>query len=259
MALAAKWRARRHADDVLPDDDIDWVAVRRAVRADASASDDGWLLPDALERMLSGSGIPLAVSATARSAQEAADVVERLGTTVVMKAIVPGVLHKTEAGAVVLGVVGPQAAASTYAAFESRFGQLDGVVVQVQVPPGPELLVGGRQDAVAGPLVVVAAGGIETELLADRAIRAAPFSPAVARQLLLSLRTSARLTGFRGSAPVDLELASQVVARVARLVTLVPELVEFEINPLVAGTTTAIAVDARGRADLAAGRPLPLR
>ncbi len=265
MALVARWgeRQRRRSDEAAPSDDsVDWVAARRAIRGAAAAAGAGWLGPEDVARLLAAAEIPIAASAIARSSSEAADLAECLAGPagdVVLKAVVPGLLHKTEAGGVVTGVVGRDAAVAVYEAFRSRFADLTGVVVQTQIPPGPELLVGARQDAVAGPLVVVAAGGIEAELLADRVLRTAPFSEAAARDLVLSLRTSARLTGFRGRPPSDVDAIARVVARVARLVTVVPEVLEFEINPLLTGPTGAFAVDARVRVDPDIDSVFPLR
>jgi acyl-CoA synthetase (NDP forming) len=271
MALAADWHTRRQgaahtAEDVAAGtsatDGVDWVALRRTVRADAAVTGRGWLPPAAVARVLEGAAIPSAAAGVATNPAEAATLTERLvpaGGAVVMKAVVPGLMHKTEAGGVVLGVVGGAAAAATYADFQARFTDLAGALVQAQVPAGPEVLVGGRQDPVAGPLVVVAAGGIEAELLADRVVRAAPFSVAVAEELLLSLRTSPRLTGFRGQPRADVGALAALVARVAQLVAVVPEVVEFEVNPVVASTAGAVALDTRVRVDPDAGVPVPLR
>ena len=178
--------------------------------------------------------------------------------TVVMKAVVPGLLHKTEAGAVRMGVAVADAA-EVYREFARRFPSLTGVLVQQQVEGGAELLVGARQDPSAGPLVVVAAGGIEAELLRDRIIRAAPLDHAQAKGALLALQTSARLTGFRGRPVLDLDAAAEVVRRVAHLAAYVPELVEFEINPLIVGRSGSTVVDARIRIALGPDSVSPLR
>ena len=77
--------------------------------------------------------------------------------------------------------------------------------------------------------------------------------------MLLSLRTAARLTGFRGRPAVDLEQVARIVAQVSRLVAVVPELAEFEINPLVASTSGACAVDVRMRAEINSSTVRPLR
>jgi len=243
--------------------DVDWLAVRRLVRsyaAPSSAVGDWWLEPDSVHEVLRVCGIPVAPSGIAASPEEAMRLADQsAGTgTVVMKAVVPGLLHKTEAGAVRMGVAVADAA-DVYREFARRFPSLTGVLVQQQVEGGAELLVGARQDPSAGPLVVIAAGGIEAELLRDRIIRAAPLDHVQARSALLALQTSARLTGFRGRPMLDLDAVAEVVRRVAHLAAFVPELVEFEINPLIVARSGSTAVDARIRVALGPDSVTPLR
>ena len=238
---------------------IDWAAVRRYVRS--LARESGWLSLDRAGQVLHVAGIapvPSAVAGTpAEAARLAAEIAGDTGA-VVLKAIVPGLLHKTEAGALALDV--RVADVETRAReFVDRFPTLTGVYVQQRVAPGPELLIGGRQDPSAGPLVVVAAGGVEAELLADRSIHAAPLDRVVAATAIRGLRTGARFTGFRGRPSADVDAAAMIVTRVSQLVAAVPEIVEFEINPVVVGTTGASPVDTRIRLDLDAAIAVPLR
>ena len=262
-----RWK-ERHAgaanDPATSEEPIDWLAVRRLVRSEAQACVDPnrWLSPDAGERILYAAGVHLAGSAIAGSESEMGECVARLLAEtgqVVMKAIVPGLLHKTDAGGVILNIADTDSAVAAYRSFVERFPALTGVLVQEQVGAGVELLVGARQDPSAGPLVVVAAGGIEAELLADRVVRAAPLSVDQARSMVLSLHTAPRLTGFRGRPGVDVDAAALTVSRISRLVSTVPELVEFEINPLVVSATGACAVDARLRTDIGLNTVRPLR
>jgi acyl-CoA synthetase (NDP forming) len=243
--------------------DTDWLAVRRLVRAEAVANTNGdnWLSPEACERIMRVAGVRLVRSAFATSAQQAVDLAPALlgeSGTLVLKAVVPGLLHKTEAGGVLLDIplVGVSPA---FKVFAERFPNLTGVLIQEQVATGPELLVGARQDPSAGPLVVVAAGGVEAELLRDRVLRAAPLSHSEATEMVLSLGTARRLTGFRGRPAVNLDEVAHTVSVVSHLVALVPELAEFEINPLVANASGAVAVDMRIRTDIGANSVIPLR
>jgi succinyl-CoA synthetase beta subunit len=177
----------------------------------------------------------------------------------VLKAVVPGLLHKTDAGAVVLNIASAEAAEAAYQSVVDRFPTLTGVFLQTQVAAGVELLVGARQDPSAGPLIVVAAGGVEAELLADRVVRAAPLTVDEARAMVLDLHTAPRLTGFRGRPGVDVDAVALAVARISRLVAAVPEIVEFEINPLVVSATGVCAVDVRLRTDVGLNTVRPLR
>jgi acyl-CoA synthetase (NDP forming)/GNAT superfamily N-acetyltransferase len=242
--------------------DVDWVAARRWVReAIGRAGADGWLSStDAIE-ILGMCGITLARSqlvTSAGDAAEAAGAVANESGRVVLKVVLPGLLHKTEAGGVAV-VDGPDAARQTVELWTEHFTDMTGVLVQQFVPAVAELLVGAQQDPEAGPLIVVAAGGVEAELLADRAVRVAPLGHEDALRMIDSLRTAPRLRGFRGRPVADRDAVAGVVARLGHLVANVPEVVEIEINPLMASEHGAIAVDVRARLDADAGIAAPLR
>lgn len=248
-------------------DDIDWLAVRRLVRTEARAlrsagGADGWLAPVAAARVLRAAGLHLAQARTVTGEQELLDAAGEMlasAPSMVMKVIAPGVLHKTDVGGVVLGVADTDRAITVFRDLTDRFPGCTGVLLQEQVEAGTELLIGALQDSGSGPVVVVAAGGVEAELLGDRVIHTAPLSVEGARDLLLSLRTSARLTGYRGSAPRNIDAASEAVCRIAQLVAVVPELLEFEVNPLVVSNTGATVVDQRLRVRLDDADVQPLR
>jgi acyl-CoA synthetase (NDP forming) len=112
-------------------------------------------------------------------------------------------------------------------------------------PPGKELLVGAVRDPQFGPLVMVGFGGIYVEVLRDTATRLAPVSPADALEMLDELKMAALLRGVRGEAPVDRTALAETISRFGQLVADCPDLLEVELNPLVAGATGVIAVDAR--------------
>ena len=119
--------------------------------------------PDAAFELLETAGVSVAPWRYARSAEECAHAVHLAGPCVV-KADIAGVVHKTEEGAVRLGIADVDAAAAVYREFERRFGdRLDGVVVQAQVPAGLELRSEATRDPALGPFVVVGAGGVEAE------------------------------------------------------------------------------------------------
>ena len=110
---------------------------------------------------------------------------------------------------------------------------------------GVELIVGSVRDPKFGSVVMVGLGGVLTEVLGDTACAIAPVSVDAARALLLSLQGAPVLLGARGRAPVDLDALAQVVARVSRLAAAHPELVELELNPVLAGPAGVLALDAR--------------
>ena len=126
------------------------------------------------------------------------------------------------------------------------------------VEPGVEMLVGVVTDAVFGPVVACGAGGVQTEIMRDVAVRLTPLVPGEAREMLRSLAMFPLLTGYRGSAPADLSSLEQLLLRVSALVDTHHELVELDLNPVIAGPQGALVADARVRIETAAPqRPWP--
>jgi acetate---CoA ligase (ADP-forming) len=122
---------------------------------------------------------------------------------------------------------------------------IQGVMVQPMAPPGKELLLGALHDAQFGPLVLVGFGGTYVEVLRDTTARLAPLSPAEALRMLDELRMAPLLRGVRGEPAVDRAALAETIARFGQLAADCPELVELELNPLVAHATGVVAVDAR--------------
>jgi acyl-CoA synthetase (NDP forming) len=167
---------------------------------------------------------------------------------VALKAVVPGLLHKSDLGGVLLGVTGADAVRAGYATLRERFGDpLRGVLVQPMVPAGVETLVGVVSDPTFGPLVVFGAGGVVTDLLGDRAARLAPVTDLDAAAMVREVRTSALLFGYRGATPADHAAVEAVLLRVGALAEALPEVAELELNPLVVHPSGCVAVDARVR------------
>jgi acyl-CoA synthetase (NDP forming) len=115
------------------------------------------------------------------------------------------------------------------------------------VEGGVELLVGVASDPVFGPVVACGAGGTAVELLGDLAVRVCPLAATDAAEMIRSLAIFPMLTGFRGQPPVDLDALEEVVLRIGALADAHREIVELDLNPVIAGTSDALAVDARIR------------
>ncbi|MGY4706981.1 acetate--CoA ligase alpha subunit [Candidatus Bipolaricaulota sp. J31] len=200
--------------------------------------------------VLEAYGIPVAPWGLARTPEEAKGIAERVGDPVVLKLVSPDLIHKTEVGGVVLGVpareVGERAEEMLTRA-SSRFphARIEGVLVQRQMPPGQELILGSTRDPQFGPLAMVGVGGIFVEVLQDVAFGIAPLSPGEAREMVESLRGYALLRGVRGRPGVDVEAVVAALERVSRLVHDFPEIVELDVNPLLAYPDGVVAVDLR--------------
>jgi acyl-CoA synthetase (NDP forming) len=199
---------------------------------------------EAARELFAATGLDFPAARTVRSRDELAAASAGTGYPLVLKAL--GQLHKSDAGGVVLGI--PDEAAAV-AAYDDLVGRLAPPAVSVEamadLTAGVELIVGCVRDRTFGPVVMVGLGGVHAELLDDTACALAPIEPAQARELVLSLRGAALLTGFRGAAPVDLDGLAVAVSALSRLAAQHPELVEVEVNPLLVRPGGMLALDAR--------------
>lgn len=265
LAAAARygaWRARPQGERLaLPPESA--LAIRARIRAWSAAHPaGGWLALDEIAALLQLAGVPLVEHRIAAAAPAAAvEAAAALGGPVVLKALAPGLLHKTEVGGVALGLADAAAVAAAAAAMLVRFAQrgtsLDGFLVQRQLGRGVEALVGVTFDPSLGPLLVAGIGGVAVELYKDVAFRVTPVSDLDAAEMLDELRGRALFDGFRGAPPADRRALIDVMRRIAALVELVPELVELDLNPVVVLEHGAVTVDARMRLAVAAPGPAP--
>ena len=163
---------------------------------------------------------------------------------VVLKAM--GLLHKSDVGGVRLGISEADDLRTEHREMLERLDPPAVTVEQmVDIADGVELIVGVRRDERFGPVAMVGIGGVLTEVLDDVATALAPVDAGHARELLLSLRSAALLTGVRGRRPVDLASLSEQVALITRVACAHPEVADLEVNPLLATAEGAVALDAR--------------
>lgn len=195
-------------------------------------------------RLIEAAGVPLAECRAARSASAVLAAAEEIGYPVVLKAL--GLLHKSDAGGVALGLADEQALEQAHARMEASLAPEGYAVERMVAAAGAvELIVGCRRDPRFGPLVLVGLGGVYAEVLRDVAVALAPAEPDEIEELILSLRGASLLTGARGRAPVDVAAVARVAAALSRLAADHPEIAEIEVNPLLATAEGAIGLDAR--------------
>lgn len=185
-------------------------------------------------------GIPVPDGTTATTADDAVRIADEVGYPVVLKVEAEGLHHKTEAGGVVVGLDDATAVREALPALLARVATaapgavVRGVLVERMVAGGVELVVGGTNDPVFGPAVVVGMGGVLVEILRDTVHQLAPVDANAALRMLGELRGRALLDGYRGSAPSDVAAVAGAISRVATLLSELPEVREIDLNPLVA-------------------------
>ena len=165
-----------------------------------------------------------------------------------MKADVVGLVHKSDAGAVLLDLRSVHDVRRGYAELTGRFGaDLRRVLIQPMITDGIEVLIGVVHEPVFGPLVVFGLGGVATDVLGDHAARLTPLTDVDAEEMIRGIRAAPLLYGHRGSTPADLSALEDVLLRVSRLADEVPEIAELDLNPVLARADGACPVDARIR------------
>jgi len=260
LSLAARYSAWLAIPEE-PPTTLDGVDRDRAagVIATALTGGGGWMTSSGIGDLLACYGIPMIETRLADSPATAGREAKSLGGPVALKAIVPGLLHKSDAGAVRLNLDGEpavtRAAAEMSASLEHSGHRVAGYEVQPIAPKGVEMLVGVVQDQHFGPVLACGAGGTATELLKDVAVRITPITQGEASRMVRSLKTFPLLDGYRGAAPTDVAALENVLLRVSALVEAHPEVVEMDLNPLIVHPQGVVAVDARIR--LEAGPPRP--
>src|SRR5438477_3482306 len=221
--------------------------VLDAVKADKRTSltaPEGKLVCDAY-------GIPVPKEGVAKSATDAAKLASGMGFPVVMKIVSPDILHKTEAGGVVVGVKTVEDAQKTYdiilanAKKYKADAKIDGIQVQQMLAGGTEVIVGSITDGSFGKLVAFGLGGVLVEVLKDITFRLAPASNDDALSMLDGIQAHDMLKGVRGGDPVNREALADVIVKVSKLVSDFPEIVELDLNPVFATKKDAIAADVR--------------
>ena len=208
----------------------------------------GWLSVEEADNLLRCYGLPMVKFRRAADADAAVEAAAGFGSHVVIKADVPGLLHKTAAGAVELDLHGADEVRAAMGRLRDRFcGRMNGVIVEPMIPAGIETIVGVVQEPVFGPVVVFGLGGVATEALADHAARLAPLTDTDADDLIRSIRAAPALLGNGGQPGVDLDALRDTLLRVSRLADDLPEVAELDLNPVIARPDGVTAADARVR------------
>jgi acyl-CoA synthetase (NDP forming) len=239
----------------------DKAAVRKVLDAakregrSALTAPEGKLLCDAY-------GIAVPKEGVAKTAAEAARLARRIGFPVALKIVSPDILHKTEAGGVVVGVKTASEAETAFRQITAnakkydRKARIEGVQVQ-QMVAGREVIVGAVTDPSFGKLVAFGLGGVLVEVTKDVTFRLAPVARAEALSMLDTIAAAAVLKGVRGETGVDRRALAQFIQNVGKLVSDFPEIAEMDLNPVFATPKGAVAADVRIVLDFNPAPPPP--
>src|SRR6476646_5164676 len=207
-------------------------------------------------------GIPVPQEGVAKSAAEAAKLAAGMGFPVVLKIVSPEILHKTEAGGVLVGIKSAadvEQGSATIMANAKKYNDkatLAGVQVQQMLQGGQEVIIGAVTDPSFGKLVAFGLGGILVEVLKDATFRLAPATNDDALSMLDSIAAAEMLKGVRGAAGVNRDALATMIQRVSELVRACPEISELDLNPVFATDKGATAADVRIVID---AQPAPAR
>jgi acetyltransferase len=215
----------------------------KTIREIIDQSENGYLNPEKVQKILDAAGIPRAGEAVVNSAAEAVKSAKTLGYPVVMKVVGP--VHKSDVGGVMLNVKNDETV-------ENEFNRMikikDTTAILIQpMLSGKELFAGAKYEEKFGHMVLCGLGGIFIEIFKDVNSCLAPFNKEAALEMIKNLKSYEIIKGIRGQEGVNESILSDIIWRIGTLVTIAPEIYEMDLNPLLGTQDKVIAVDARIR------------
>ncbi len=208
------------------------------------AADTDWILEPDAKRLLSLADIAVPDFVLAASASEAADAAQRIGYPVVAKVVSAQILHKSEAGGVVVGVPDASHLTDIFEKFSALEG-FAGLLVE-EMLPGCELIVGAKIDFQFGPVILLGIGGTGVEIYQDTSIRMAPITEKDVQAMLASLKGAKLLHGYRGAEPVSVPALVRLMLTFSELVMdLEEDIASIDLNPVKCAGSRCVVADAR--------------
>ena len=234
-------------------------ALAKAIIARVLASDRTILTEPEAKSVLAAYGIPIVETRTAATEDEAVAAALAIGFPVAVKILSPDITHKTDVGGVALDLDSADAVRAVAQRMHRRLSELhpeariDGFSVQQMArrPEAHELIVGVATDPVFGPIILFGQGGIAVEVTADHAVGLPPLNAVLVRDMISRTRVAKLLAGYRNRPPANMDAIIHTLMQISQMVADLPELVELDINPLLADSAGAIVLDARMRVALA--------
>jgi acetate---CoA ligase (ADP-forming) subunit beta len=204
----------------------------------------GWILEPEAKRLLSLAGLAVPEYELTTTASKAVAAAQRIGWPVVAKVVSAQILHKSEAGGVVLGVPDAPHLTGIFEKFSALQG-FAGLLVE-EMLPGSELIVGAKVDFQFGPVILLGIGGTGVEIYQDTSIRMAPISEKDVPAMLAGLKGVKLLQGYRGAEPINVSLLTRLMLAFSDLVMeLENEMASIDLNPVKCSASRCVVADAR--------------
>lgn len=203
------------------------------------------------KELVKRAGIPVSETMLASSKRRAISLSKQVGFPVVLKIASPDIVHKSDIGAVKLGLKNARQVGVAYDEIMTSVWQnhpgarIDGVSVQKMAQPGVEVIIGMTKDPQFGPVLMFGLGGILVEILKDVSFRIVPLTRRDAREMIREIKGYPVLEGYRGAPPADVPFLEDLLLKVSEFVEHTPEIKELDLNPIFAYSKGAVAVDAR--------------
>jgi acetyltransferase len=204
------------------------------------------------KRLLEYYNIPVVKTLVAKTADEAATLASEIGYPVVLKILSPQIIHKSDAGGVILDIASEAELRKAFDQIIQRAreynpkAEIRGVIVQHMVKEkGYEVILGAKTDPLFGPVILFGMGGIGVEFLKDVAIGLPPLNQTLARRIMEETKVYQLLKGYRNVPPANLKLLEEIVVQFSQMLVDFPQLKEVDINPLFINENEALALDAR--------------
>ncbi|MCA1856342.1 bifunctional acetate--CoA ligase family protein/GNAT family N-acetyltransferase [Massilia oculi] len=234
-------------------------AAARALVREALAKGRYLLSDPETKAILRAYGMAVVETRQAVGIEEAVAAAQNIGFPVAVKILTPDVMHKSDFGGVTLDLDSPEGVRAAAARMRRRLAELfpgarfEGYSVQAMVrrTHAHELIAGAALDPVFGPVIVFGQGGVAVEVTQDHAVGLPPLNLVLARDLVDRTRVARLLAGYRNRPAVNMDAVLASLVQVSRMVSDIPELVELDLNPLLADSKGAVVLDARMRLALA--------
>ena len=231
------------------------TAVARVMIESHLASGDAMMSEPAAKSVLAAYGIPTVETHIVTTPAEAAAKAQAMGFPVALKILSPDISHKSDVGGVDLFLDTAEAVTASAERMLKIIGEkfpdahIEGFTVQRMADRAKahELIVGVTCDAIFGPVILFGQGGTAVEVIADRAVSLPPLNMHLARDLVTRTRVWRLLQGYRDRPPVDMDALCLTLIQISQMIVDIPEIMELDINPLLADENGVLALDARIR------------